>query len=162
MNPLTLISRKMEPSVNEFRLPKRGATSPAEKYLVLANHVRKTTLSPIEVTSILDSIKNLKHKILLEFLYFCSIKLDEAVNIQPDDIDLKQSKVKVGERNVTIPSRLIPQIEFVLRYVSRSGKFFFGDKGNPISVREARTILQNAAESVGIYKDVSPNIHIPF
>ena len=84
------------------------------------------------------------------------------MKVKSDDIDLKESKIKVGESNVTIPSKLIPRIEFVLKYVGRTGKYFFGNKGNPLSVKDAKRILQNAAESVGIYKDVSRNVLIPF
>jgi integrase/recombinase XerD len=44
-------------------------------------------LSKIEVSAILDSVKNIKHKTILMLIYSAGLRLNEAVTIKISDID---------------------------------------------------------------------------
>ena len=58
-------------------------------------------LSELEVTRILNSVINLKHKVILMTIYSSGIRLNELLSLQVQDIDFDRNLivVKMGKGN---------------------------------------------------------------
>src|SRR3989338_5885703 len=65
---------------------------PFQEKLPLAKKTAKLpiVLSKEEVQSMIIVTSNLKHRLLLSFLYYAGLRLDEARNINASDIDLQR------------------------------------------------------------------------
>jgi integrase/recombinase XerD len=123
-------------------------------------------LSKIEVRKILDSIKNLKHRMMLTTIYACGLRCNELIQLKLLDIDsnrhfifIRQSKGK-KDRYVPIPEKLIHELrDYYKKY--RPVTFLFEDQfpGNPYSPRSLQLVLKQALEKAKIKKAVS--LHWP-
>jgi integrase/recombinase XerD len=80
-------------------------------------------LSPRDVSKIIDSTENLKHKAILSTIYGCGLRVSELVNLKITDIDSKRMAVRIEnskgnkDREVMLPSNLLKILrEYYLKY----------------------------------------------
>ena len=86
------------------------------------------TLSRQEIKKILENIKNIKHRLLIEVAYSCGLKLQETVRIKVEDIDFKNGALTVRKnfRKVPIPESLARKLE-TFKKDRKKGYIFFSD-----------------------------------
>lgn len=60
-----------------------------------ANHRLPIYLKPYEVAAILDVVVTLRDRILLRLLYFCAMRVSEAVGLRIEDIDPVERVIRV-------------------------------------------------------------------
>lgn len=130
------------------------------------DHKLPTILTPDEVKRMIDFTKNLKHKIMLQLLYGCGLRVSETVKLKTKDIDIKGGVIHVRQgkgnkdRFVPLPTKLVPQVEFYLRHRDIDNPYFFaaGNRDNyHLSVKSAQKIVEIAAISAGVTKSVTPH-----
>lgn len=116
-------------------------------------------LSQSEVKSILDATENLKHKAILMTIYASGLRVSEAANLKPIDIDSKNNQIFVrngkGKKDrYTILSKANIEIlrEYWKRYHPKT--FLFGSRfgDDAISVRAIQEIFKDARDKAGIKK----------
>lgn len=140
MSPIPLLIEK----VNEFRLAKGDTTSP---YLDLEKIITKKPKTVKEIVNrAVKKTMNIKHKMLIQFVYDCNLTINEAIMIKKSDIDLKGGVISVNNRLVPIPTKIVPQIEFYLRYHDLDS-YFFNSSRHKLSFEFAKQIVDAAANS---------------
>lgn len=125
-----------------------------------------TVLSKSEIKSLIESIKNKKHRLLIEMMYSSGLRVSEAVNVKIDDLNLNEKIGKVvsgkgkKDRLFILSSQLIIHIEKYLASREKKGitsKYLFysnKDKDMNMSIRQAQKIINVTAKKAGINKRV--------
>jgi site-specific recombinase XerD len=118
-------------------------------------------LSEPEITSIIDSIQNLKHKCMIMTSYSGGLRVGELLNLKLFDIDSKRMLINIrqgkGRKDrVTILSRVLLDLlrEYYKVYHPRE-YLFEGIAGGAYSERSIQNVLKRACEKAGIRKHVT-------
>ena len=118
-------------------------------------------LSKNEVNKMFESTLNLKHRLILMFLYYTGIRVDEAVNLQWKDIDFQRGTVHLKtakggkERVVFFHEKLKSFIEYF--NLKKDWFVFLSNFGRKYNKRTVQTIVKNASKKAGIIKNVTPH-----
>jgi site-specific recombinase XerD len=114
-----------------------------------------------EITAILNSVDNVKHKTMLMLAYSSGLRVSEVVSIKTRDIDsnrmcilIKQAKGKKDRIVKLSPVLLIMLREYWRKYKpSRDGVLFQGQyAGEPYSTRSLQLVLAAAKQKAGVLK----------
>lgn len=123
--------------------------------------VLPNVLSKEEVFKIIDTTENLKHKALLALIYSAGLRISEALNMKPKDIDsvrmlihVKNAKGKKDRYTLLSEKVLLLLREYYLVYKPKE-YLFEGQFGGMYSSRSAQIILKHAAEKAGIRKSIT-------
>lgn len=119
-------------------------------------------LSKEEINEMISATKNIKHKLILMFLYYAGLRLDEVINIKWNDIDFDRKVIHLKkakgekERVIFLHEKLIDIINV---YGKEDGEFvFLSDRKKQYNNRTIQQIVKNAAKKAKINKRVSPHI----
>jgi integrase/recombinase XerD len=130
----------------ELSIPPR----PRQKQISLA-------LSRDEVTKIIFSCTNLKHRALLLTVYSAGLRVSEAVKLQPVHIERSRKMIRVEQgkgrkdRYTVLSDRLVNTLEEYWRVYRPDTWIFFGkDKSKPMPVETAQRIFYKAKKDTGI------------
>ncbi|HIH33863.1 MAG TPA: tyrosine-type recombinase/integrase [Nanoarchaeota archaeon] len=118
-------------------------------------------LSKEEVTKMIGSTNNLKHKLVIMFLYYAGLRLDEARNLKWQDIDFDREIIHLKtakgdkERVVFLHKKLVD----VLRMygVKDDGPIFVSQRGGRYNKRTIQQIIKSASRKAEIKKKVTPH-----
>jgi site-specific recombinase XerD len=113
-----------------------------------------------EVSSILNSPGNIKHKLLLWIIYSCGLRRSEATNIKLTDLDrdrgilhIREGKGRV-DRIVPVSGKVWEKLdEYIIGYRPRE-YLFEGQTGGRYSSESVYRVFKNALLKEGIKKDV--------
>ena len=97
------------------------------------------------INRVLNSIENLRHKVLAKFLWMTGCRVTEAINITKGDIDFKnytvtirwQKSKKGNSRNIPLHPELKNILEIYTAKLNQADRLF------PISRQRAYTIIKN-------------------
>ncbi|MEW6375931.1 MAG: site-specific tyrosine recombinase/integron integrase [Thermodesulfobacteriota bacterium] len=141
-----------------------------EKFVYEVKRPRKdkklpTVLSKEEVTKILSSVDNVKHKALLMVVYSAGLRVGEVVRLKTEDIDSNRKLIHIKgakgrkDRYTLLSEKALEILKQYLRKY-RPEKWLFGGakEGRYLSARTADKIFKNACEKAGIKKDVSLHV----
>ncbi len=117
-------------------------------------------LSKEEVTRILQSTRNIKHRLLLYIIYSCGLRRSEVINIRLTDLnrDRKTLHIRLGKGNV---DRVVPVSdkvwskldEYLIAY-KPSVYLFEGQNGGKYSVSSVYNVFCQSLKRAGIDKDL--------
>ncbi len=134
--------------IDKIHRPKREKTLP-------------NVLSKEEVLKIIDTTENLKHKTLLALIYSGGLRISEALNMKPKDIDstrmliyIKNAKGK-KDRYTLLSEKVLKLLREYYTIYKPKHYLFEGQFGGMYSSRSAQVILKKAAEKAGIKKNIS-------
>ena len=125
-----------------------------------------TVLTKDEIKQLLSSVKNKKHKLLIEMMYSSGLRVGEAVNLKLEDLNLNEKigKVIAGkgkkQRLIILSNKAIDRIERYQKYREKkniNSPYLFPSNKNhekPISIRQAQKIISTVAEKAGIKKRI--------
>jgi integrase/recombinase XerD len=113
-----------------------------------------------EITRILNSGRNQKHKLLLWMIYSCGLRRSEVINILLTDLDRTRSILHIREAKGKV-DRIVPVSEKVWQKIDEylSGympqKYLFeGQNGGRYSTESVYNVFKQALKKSGIKKDV--------
>lgn len=125
-----------------------------------------------ETARLLKSIRILRHRACLTFIYTCGLRLHEAVSAAPSDIDSKRMVVHVKnakgrkDRIVPLPAATLHILREHYK-THRNEKFIFPSAGHggfheaksnkPLPDASIQTVLKKARIEAGIIKKISPH-----
>ncbi len=122
-----------------------------------------------EITAILNSIRNIKHRTMIALMYSAGLRLSELLNLKVSDVDCAGLTVRVREGKgrkdrITIFSDKIRE-DLELFIAGRSGEEYLfvssmldrHDRRRKLSGRTVQMVLHRAAERAGIKKNVTPH-----
>lgn len=112
-------------------------------------------ISKQKIKQLIDSTGNIKHRLIIKFLYSSGLRLSELLNLKRKDIDFDRNIINVkkgkGKKDrITIISKSIS--EDLLRYYCSSFKteyVFEGRKGK-YSKKSVQKVLEKAGKKIGI------------
>jgi site-specific recombinase XerD len=113
-----------------------------------------------EVSRILNSTRNIKHKLLLWMIYSCGLRRSEATNIRLTDLDRERNILHIREgkgrvdRIVPVSGKVWEKLdEYLIGY--KPGEYLFeGQTGGKYSSESVYRVFKNALRRAGIRKDV--------
>lgn len=120
-----------------------------------------SVLSEAEVKRIIESIDNLKHKCLIMTIYSAGLRISEALDLRPSDIDSKRMMIRIRggkgkkDRITLLSVRLLSILRDYYRMYQPKEYLFTGQMGGKYSARSAQMILKQAARKAGIVRQVT-------
>lgn len=128
----------------------------AKKKRILPSVLNKT-----EISDMIKKTENLQHKLVLMFLYYAGLRLNEVRNLKWECVDFNrktiQLKIAKGEnhRTVFLHDKLITELNKFK--VHRQGLMFESNRGKKYSGETIQKIVRNSAKKAGIKKRVTPH-----
>ncbi|MGJ4748132.1 tyrosine-type recombinase/integrase [Leptospira sp. SA-E8] len=120
------------------------------------------SLSRKEVTRIIESLSNPKHKLLLKLCYGSGLRVGELVKLKGNDLDWEKKSIRIRQgkgkkdRFSLLPNSCKEDLADLLERQGKSSWIFTGQVTNKnLSVRSAENIFTAAKKKAGISKDVS-------
>ena len=117
-------------------------------------------LTKDEVNRLIDSTKNNKHKLLIEFIYSSGLRVSEAVSIKINDLDLdeKMGTVRAGkgkkDRMIILSETLVEHLRDYFAERSDENPYVFHVKDRRMSIRMAQKVVNESAKAADIKKNV--------
>lgn len=118
-------------------------------------------LSKEEISKMLEATLNLRHRLVLMFLYYTGIRLNEIVNLRWEDLDFQRGTIHLKtakggkERVIFLHDRLKKFIEYF--NIKKEGFVFISNMGKKYDGRTVQMIVKHAAARAGIGKKVTPH-----
>ncbi|MFN8347555.1 MAG: site-specific integrase [Spirosomataceae bacterium] len=113
-------------------------------------------LSQEEVTRLLKSCENLKHRCILMLLYSGGLRLGEVTNLLIEDLKIERQQlfIKAGkgkkDRYTLLSERLITELKEYLKQYQPKHWLFEGQTGEKYSDRSVQMIFRNTSDKAGI------------
>ena len=117
-------------------------------------------LSKEEVTKILRSTRNIKHRLLLYIIYSCGLRRGEVTNICLTDLNKarKTLHIRSGKGNVDrvvpVSDKVWSKLDEYLSAYSPTEYLFEGQKGGKYSAGSVYRVFCQAAKRAGIERDI--------
>jgi site-specific recombinase XerD len=119
-------------------------------------------LTQEEVARTIEATTNPKHKLIMELLYGCGLRISEIRNLHKEDVRMtegimfvRQGKGK-KDRIVSLPSSIFQELEPFL--LENDFPFVFrSERGGKLHSRTIEIVVKNAAKKAGIRKHVHPH-----
>lgn len=118
-------------------------------------------LNKEEIIKMINSTNNLKHKLIIMFLYYAGLRLDEVRNITWLDIDIDREIIHLKttkgdkERVVFLHKRLIETLRMF--GMKKAGPIFISQRDEKYNKRTIQQIIKFASKKAGIKKNVTPH-----
>ncbi len=117
-------------------------------------------LNKPEIGDMFEATNNLKHKLILMFLYYAGLRLNEVINLRYEDLDFERGllhvKVAKGnkERVVFLHQRLKDALDI---YGIKESLLFKTNSGKKYSKRTIQQIVKDSTKKAGIKKHATPH-----
>lgn len=118
-------------------------------------------LNKEEISNMLEATLNLKHRLVLMFLYYTGIRLNEIVNLKWEDMDFQRGTIHLKtakgekERIIFLHEKLKNFIEYF--NIKREGLVFISNLGGKYNKKTIEMIVRNAARKAGMAKRITPH-----
>ena len=120
-------------------------------------------LSPAEVSRLIRSCHNPKHRALLMLLYSAGLRVGEVVKLRSSDLDRERGLLKVRcgkgrkDRQTLLSQRALEAVGVYLAAFPPSGDWLFpgGREARHLHTRTVQRVVSNAARAAGITKHVT-------
>ena len=118
-------------------------------------------LTKDEVAKIISTIKNPKHKLLIQLAYACGLRVSEVVKLRKKDVRFKEGVIKIcagkgrKDRFVPLPASLAKTLSKHNDFCRKENLYVFqSNRGGHLTVRSANAILKKARKEARITKKV--------
>lgn len=122
---------------------------------------KSTKLPPVmlpeEIKSLIDAVKNLKHRTILMLLYSTGMRISEAANCRIADIDSKNMRIKIvqgkgAKDRFTILSQQVLQELRAYYIIYKPTEYLFNGyrPGNRYSVRSIQHLMEKTLAKIGL------------
>ncbi len=113
-------------------------------------------LSEEEVTRLIDSVKNLKHRFILLLIYSAGLRLSELINLRIQDINVERRSIFIKggkgkkDRYTVLADSILPVLGAYRRNYRPAYWLFEGQDGGQYSRRSVQNIFARAREKSGV------------
>jgi integrase/recombinase XerD len=121
-------------------------------------------LSQAEVGEFLDTVKSLKHRVILTACYAAGLRVSEAVRLKPEAIDSRRMVIRVEQgkgrkdRYVMLSPKLLEILRDYWKVAHPKEWLFPGDRpGQPITRVAVERVCKQVHQQSGITKPVTPH-----
>lgn len=115
-------------------------------------------LSKKEILSLLDTIKNNKHRIMLALAYGAGLRISEVIRLKVRDIDTQQGVIRViqskgnKDRLTLLPNTIAQELLTIINYKEPLSPLFESERGGPLSKRSLQLVFNRALKDANISK----------
>jgi site-specific recombinase XerD len=115
-------------------------------------------LSRDEIQLIIETIKNVKHKLLISLAYGAGLRVSEVVALRVQDVDLNELTIHIKQakgnkdRISVCPSMLVAGIRELIADRGGFDYVFESEQGGGLTTRTAQKIFEQAMEKSGVCK----------
>ena len=121
-------------------------------------------LTKEETISILNNITNPKHRILIETIYGCGLRVSESISLKKNDLRFEEEIlfIRAGkgkkDRAIPIPQSLTKRIEHYLLARNDSNPYVFdSQRGGHLTTMSVQKIVEKAVEKARLKKRIHPH-----
>jgi len=114
-------------------------------------------MSATEIRSLIDGVKNIKHRTIIMLLYSTGMRLSEIARVKITDIDSKNMRIKVvqgkgAKDRYTILSEQVLQELRAYYIIYKPKEYLFNGRrpGGPMSMRNIQHLVQIALAKIGL------------
>lgn len=122
---------------------------------------RPVVLGRDEIKKMISSTFNLKHRLLLSFLYYSGMRLNEVRNLMWEDIDFERKTIHLkttkGSRDRILFLHAELENMILLFGAKKDGLVFISSRNKKYSARSIEQVVRKAASASGINKRVTPH-----
>ena len=117
-------------------------------------------LSEKEIIRIFDSVKNDKHRLMLELCYGMGLRVSEVVKLKVTDINSNRMQVLVAgakgkkDRYVPLPASVLELLRQYYRAFKPNVFLFEGQYGGQYSIRSVQSVFRDAMRKARVNKPV--------
>lgn len=128
---------------------------------IQASHTLPKVLSKKEIEKILQAASNLKHKAVLSLMYSAGLRLNEVLQLKPEDIDGNRSMIWVRngkgkkDRRIKLSSKMLDMLRKYYKAYRPVEYLFEGPAGRPYSSSSVAKILKRYAAKAQIKRTVT-------
>ncbi|MEM4244914.1 MAG: tyrosine-type recombinase/integrase, partial [Candidatus Nanoarchaeia archaeon] len=118
-------------------------------------------LSKEEINKMIEATNNLKHKLVIMFLYYAGLRLDEVRNLKWEDVDFDREIIHLKtakgdkERIVFLHKKLIDMLK--MYGTKEEGLIFVSQREGKYNKRTIQQIVKSASKKAGIKKNITPH-----
>ncbi|MFA5047722.1 MAG: site-specific tyrosine recombinase/integron integrase [Patescibacteria group bacterium] len=137
------------------------STEPINIKFAKRNKSLPVVLSRLEISSLLATIKNSKHHLLLSLAYGAGLRVSEAINLKVKDLNLEELTIHVKEakgkkdRLTLIPDKLVNNLRNLIAGKQGNNYVFESERGGRLTERTAQAVFEKALRLSGIKKDAT-------
>ena len=125
-------------------------------------HRLPNVLSKQEVTDILNSLKNIKHKTMLSLVYACGLRRSEVIGLRAIDIDSKRGLLKINQskgnrdRIIPISEKTIEMLrDYYKAYKPKVWLFEGMLEGERYSEQSLQSVFKKSLKEAGIRRQAT-------
>jgi len=118
-------------------------------------------LTKEEVILILNSILNTKHRLMIETIYGCGLRVSEAIMLRKEDLRFNEDVIFVRQgkgrrdRVVTLPASSSNRLEAYINSRNDTNPYVFdSNRGGHLTTMSVQKIVENAGKKAGVTKNV--------
>ena len=114
------------------------------------------TLTKEEISQIFGTVQNVKHKLMLGFMYSSGLRVSEVINCKVKHLDFKSRLMLVSQakgakdRKTIISEKLCPILEKYLKHKNANDYVFESDRGGKLTERTVQKVFSDALSESGI------------
>jgi site-specific recombinase XerD len=118
-------------------------------------------LSRQEIETIISSIKNLKHKLIIALAYGSGMRVSEVINLKVKDINLNELTIHIKnakgkkDRLTIFPEKIKNDLQILIQEKSSDNYVFISERGGKLSERTLQKIFENGLKNANIKKDAT-------
>jgi integrase/recombinase XerD len=122
-------------------------------------------LTESEVTKLLDAAPDRRSLAILMVLYSAGLRLNEALQLTPEDIDSQKMSIRVREgkggreRRVILSEKLLKTLrQYFREYTPKKWLFYGPTREAPMGPRTVQRMIRQTAEHAGLTKRVTAHL----
>jgi len=118
-------------------------------------------LSRKEISKIIKTINNSKHKLLISLAYGAGLRVSEAVNLKAKDVQLEELTLHIKQakgqkdRITVFPEKLKTFLKNLIAGKGKNDYVFQSERGGKLGARTAQNIFQKALKKADIKKEAT-------
>ncbi len=116
-----------------------------------------------EMTALIDSTQNTKHKLIIKMLYGCGLRVGEIISLKNEDLNFEEGLIHVRlakgkkDRFVKIPESIKFDLDAFVKE-NNSDILFYSNRGGKLTTKTIQLVLKNSAKKADIKKRVYPHL----
>ncbi len=127
------------------------------------NKIIPEILTIEEIKKLIDSISNIKHKLIIKLLYGCGLRVSEIVNLKKENINFEEELIHIKlakgkkDRFVKIPKSVTEELKHYCE-LNNQKYLFPSNRGGRLTKKTIGKIVKNAGKKAKIKKRVYPHL----
>ena len=129
-----------------------------------ANQTKPKVIAVEEVIRMIARTQNVKHRLIISFLYSCWLRRGEVLNLEQKDLNIERGSLHVREgkwgkeRLLPLPQSIYPLLKEYIHFYQPTTYLFEGQKSDQYSHTSVAKIVQRAAKNAGIHQHVTTHM----